>query len=100
MAEKDAGITRRRFVVATSVAAAATPLLLAPQNLVSEAQKTREGKLYFITGDCLGCQTCRTLCPGKAINFGDCRNEIDQAKCLHCGTCYNACPVSAISETD
>ena len=100
MAEKHMGITRRKFVVASSVAAATTPFLLTPKNLVSEAPKAREGKLYFITNECVGCQTCRTLCPGKAINFGDCRNEIDQAKCLHCGTCYNACPVSAISETE
>ena len=99
MAEKHLGITRRKFVVATSVAAT-TPLLLAPKGLFPEVKKAREGKLYFITNECVGCQTCRTLCPAKAINFGDCRNEIDQEKCIHCGTCYNACPVSAISETD
>jgi ferredoxin len=99
MAEKHLGITRRNFVVASSVAAA-TPLFLNPKELLPEAKKVREGKLYYITNECVGCQTCRTLCPGKAINFGDCRNEIDQEKCIHCGTCYNACPVSAISETD
>jgi Fe-S-cluster-containing hydrogenase component 2 len=43
---------------------------------------------------------CRMFCPGKAIRFGDCQNEIDQKKCLHCGTCYKECPICAVSETE
>jgi ferredoxin len=99
MAEKHSGITRRKFMLVSSVAAA-TPLLLNPKGLFPEAKKARQGKLYYITRGCVGCQTCRTLCPAKAVNFGDCRNEIDQEKCIHCGTCYRACPASAISESD
>jgi ferredoxin len=99
MVEKHLGITRRKFMLVSSVAAA-TPLLLNSKDLLPEAKKALQGKLYYITRDCLGCDTCRALCPGKAINYGDCRNEIDQEKCIHCGTCYRECPVSAISESN
>ena len=55
---------------------------------------------YFITRDCTGCQTCRGLCPVKAIHFGNGQNEIDQSKCIHCGTCYDNCPSAIISATE
>ena len=55
--------------------------------------------LYFIGRGCVGCQTCRTLCPVKAIRLGDTGNEIDQSKCIHCGTCYDECPTCVITET-
>jgi len=55
--------------------------------------------LYFIGKGCIGCQTCRTLCPAKAIRLGDTGNEIDQSKCIHCGTCYDECPTCVITQT-
>jgi heterodisulfide reductase subunit A-like polyferredoxin len=102
-------LTRRNFMIASS-AAIATPLLLDMAGSIAEAKTAeskaaapttaKQGKIYFIDHTCIGCQVCRMFCPGKAIRFGDCQNEIDQKKCLHCGTCYNECPICAVSETE
>ncbi len=93
------GLTRRKFMIVSS-AVGATPLFLNQASLAGGETKTRQGKLYYITQRCMGCQVCRTFCPAKAVNFGDRQNEIDQEQCIHCGTCYRECPVSAISESD
>jgi ferredoxin len=103
MTETGLSLDRRKFMLVSS-AAIASPLLLNLANSVPDAQGAASkapatGKLYFINRTCIGCQVCRMLCPGKAIRFGDCQNEIDQKKCLHCGTCYNECPICAVSET-
>jgi ferredoxin len=108
MTEKSSKLTRRKFMLVSS-AAIASPLLLETASALAAAkpadQKATEqkaaksGRVYFITRGCIGCQTCRTFCPAKAIHFGDTGNEINQNKCLHCGTCYRECPISAISET-
>jgi len=98
MTEVNLNLTRRKFMLASS-AAIATPLLLNLSGMVPEAKGNLSGKIYYITHECVGCQTCRLFCPAGAIRFGDCRMEIDQDKCLHCGTCYRECIVSAISET-
>jgi len=101
-------LSRRKFMFVSS-AAVASPLILkaagsiaasTPKEPSTPEQKTvKAGKVYFITRGCVGCQTCRTFCPAKAIHFGDTGNEIDQKKCLHCGTCYRECPISVITET-
>jgi ferredoxin len=108
MKDKNPDLSRRKFIIAGS-AAIATPLFLNAAGSMAAAkpveQKAAEqtiaksGEVYFITKGCVGCQTCRTFCPAKAIHFGDTGNEINQKKCLHCGTCYRECPVSAITET-
>jgi Pyruvate/2-oxoacid:ferredoxin oxidoreductase delta subunit len=107
-------LTRRKFMMASS-AAIATPLLLNAAGSMaaaktaetrtaatSEAKTTaaKGSRVYFIGRGCIGCQACRTFCPGKAIHFGDTGNEIDQKKCLHCGTCYRECPISVVTETE
>lgn len=109
MASQCQNLTRRKFMMVSS-AAIASPLLLNAAGSMAAAKtaetKTTEqkaattGKIYFINRTCIGCQVCRMFCPGKAIRFGDCQNEIDQKKCLHCGTCYRECPICAISETE
>jgi len=109
MTETSLNLTRRKFMLVSS-AAIASPLLLDVAGSMAAAKtsepKTTEqkaattGKLYFINHTCIGCQVCRMFCPGKAIRFGDCQNEIDQKKCLHCGTCYRECPICAVSETE
>jgi len=101
---KDTGsrVTRRNFML-TGSAVAATPLLVdlvAPRAHAEAAPELPKGtKVYFINNQCIGCQVCRTYCPGQAIRFGNCGNEIVQSKCLHCGTCYRGCHISNISET-
>jgi ferredoxin len=113
MTETNSKLSRRKFMILSS-AAVASPLIMnatgaiaASKSSESKAveqkpieQKTaKPGKIYFITRGCIGCQTCRTFCPAKAIHFGDTGNEIDQKKCLHCGTCYRECPTCVITET-
>jgi fumarate reductase flavoprotein subunit len=102
-------ITRRKFMLVSSVAIA-SPLLLnaagsTAAGKTAETKKTETSiakgtRIYFIGDGCVGCQACKTLCPAKAIRYGECRDEIDQNKCIHCGACYRECPVSAISETE
>ena len=111
MKEKDAELTRKKFLLAGS-AAVASPLIMGAANSIgagktAEARttKTKTGfaakgtKIYYIRDGCVGCQVCKTYCPAQAIRFGDCKNEIDQTKCIHCGTCYRGCNISVISET-
>jgi ferredoxin len=108
MTEKSSKLTRRKFMLISS-AAIASPLILEAAGSMAatkpadqkatEQKAAKAGNVYFITKGCIGCQTCRTFCPAKAIHFGDTGNEINQNKCLHCGTCYRECPISAISET-
>jgi ferredoxin len=101
-------LTRRKFMMLGS-AAIASPILLNAATSMAAAKPTetkttgtgiaKGSKIYFMSHECIGCQTCRTFCPVKAIHFGDTGNEIDQKKCIHCGTCYRECPISVISET-
>jgi ferredoxin len=108
MNEISSNLSRRKFMIVSS-AAIASPLLLDAAGLMAAAKpaesKTTEqkagkaGKIYFIGRGCIGCQTCRTFCPAKAIHFGDTGNEIDQKKCMHCGTCYRECPACVVTET-
>jgi ferredoxin len=111
MSEAGSKVTRRKFMIAGSAAAAAAPLLVelaatqaqAESAISSTAAAVKElpkgTKVYFINDGCVGCQVCRTYCPTKAIRFGNCRNEIVQSKCIHCGTCYEGCNVCNISVT-
>jgi ferredoxin len=108
MTETSSNLSRRKFMIVSS-AAIASPLLLdaassmaaakTAESKASEQKAATTGKIYFIGRGCIGCQACKTFCPGKAIRFGDGGNEIDQKKCLHCGTCYGECPISVVTET-
>jgi heterodisulfide reductase subunit A-like polyferredoxin len=109
-------LTRRKFMMVSSVAIASPMLLNAASSMAAAkpaetkpaaadgakatvTNATKGMKVYFIGYGCVGCQVCRTFCPVKAIHFGDTGNEIDQKICIHCGTCYRECPISVISET-
>lgn len=104
MNEKNSKLTRRKFIIAGSAAAAA-PFVMKMAGSVPEAKaaskkSSKPDKIYYIGHQCIGCQVCRAFCPAGAIEYGDCRNEIDQEKCEHCGTCYEECPICVISETE
>ena len=106
MAGKSSNLGRRQFMVVSS-AAIATPLLLgaAESMKAAETKSTKDKlakgtKVYFIGHGCVGCHTCMSLCPVKAIHFGNTGNEIDQGICVHCGTCFDNCPLSMISEAE
>ena len=111
MSEKPSKVTRRKFMAA-GAALAATPLMAELAVVKTAAAENKpfatkaapetlaKGTLvYFIGRGCVGCQTCRTLCPAQAIHLGDGANEIDQNTCIHCGTCYEECPACVITET-
>lgn len=60
---------------------------------VGNGKTTPKG--YQITDACIGCGTCRSVCPQGAVREGT-PYEIQQEHCLHCGNCFEHCPVSAI----
>ena len=101
-------LTRRKFMMVSS-AAIASPLILnatgsmaaakSAENKTTATNIAKGTKVYFIGRGCIGCQTCRTLCPAKAIHLGDGANEIDLNACIHCGTCYEECPTCVITKT-
>jgi len=107
--EASSNLSRRKFIIASS-AAVASPLILytagsMASDKAAETKTTETGiakgtRIYFIGRGCVGCHVCLTLCPAKAIHFGNTGNEIDQKKCMHCSTCYRECPISVVSETE
>ncbi len=52
-------------------------------------------KGFVITDSCIGCGTCKELCPQGAVDEGT-PYAIRQQNCLHCGLCLENCPVEAI----
>lgn len=58
------------------------------------AENKAEG--YAITGTCIGCGSCVTVCPQNCIASGNVPFVIQQEHCLHCGNCLVACPVGAV----
>ena len=60
---------------------------------VGNAEMKKKG--YFISGDCIGCGTCRTVCPQSCIEEGE-SFRILENHCLQCGNCYENCPVEAV----
>ena len=54
-------------------------------------------KGFFISDDCIGCGTCQSICPQKAIDDGM-PYTIRQNNCLHCGLCYEKCPTGCIEK--
>ncbi|HWR88624.1 MAG TPA: Fe-S cluster domain-containing protein [Dissulfurispiraceae bacterium] len=53
-----------------------------------------------ITERCIGCQSCRKVCPVDAASGEPKkRHVIDQSRCIGCGICTAKCPVQAIEGT-
>lgn len=52
-------------------------------------------KGYRITKDCIGCASCKSVCPQSCIDDGT-PFIIQKEHCLHCGACFEVCPAKAI----
>ncbi len=53
--------------------------------------------LWYSPGECLGCGTCRAVCPEKALTLDE-RIHINQEACTLCGVCEEACPGAALKQ--
>ncbi len=51
-------------------------------------------EILFDEQKCIGCEACRAVCPGGAIDFAD-PSRIRRALCEGCGRCAEACPTLA-----
>ncbi len=51
---------------------------------------------YEITKKCIGCETCKTVCPQNCIDFTVTPAVIKQENCLHCGNCFMVCLQKAV----
>lgn len=73
-------------------------LLHHPISRESFAYGTEEEKAGFrILDSCIGCGTCRDVCPQGCIIEGS-PYKIEASHCLHCGACYEVCPAGAVKK--
>jgi len=53
---------------------------------------------YKIVERCIGCGTCRRICPvGAIVGSARKRHAIDQRICVKCGACYRTCEYAAVT---
>lgn len=45
---------------------------------------------------CIGCESCKNICPKHAITMVDKKPEFDYKKCIRCYCCQEVCPKKAI----
>ncbi|MDR1795448.1 MAG: glycyl-radical enzyme activating protein [Erysipelotrichaceae bacterium] len=60
-----------------------------------ESQQSKNQLLYQ-KNKCVGCQTCVSVCPQKAIRFLNNRWQLDRAQCICCGQCAAHCSSDAL----
>lgn len=53
-------------------------------------------QVQWIGSRCLGCKSCRQMCPNGAISFTEEELVIDRELCAGCGTCAEICPSTAM----
>jgi pyruvate formate lyase activating enzyme len=53
-------------------------------------------QINWIETRCIGCQTCREVCPEAALNSSDDGVSIDRKQCNACGLCAEECPSTAL----
>lgn len=54
-----------------------------------------KNKVAVVIG-CTGCDSCRWVCPVKAITFDHAGAHIDVQRCIGCGLCVEECASEAI----
>ena len=64
---------------------------------VYEVGAEAKPKGFLVGEDCIGCETCVSVFPQRAIDMQDGKAFIRQQNCLHCGNCFENCPVQAIT---
>ena len=60
-----------------------------PESIASRPQ------IAFYRKKCIGCRTCKRVCPQGAININH-GNHIDWEKCDSCGECVYSCSAEAL----
>ncbi len=58
--------------------------------------KRTDVEISFDAGTCIGCGTCRQVCPEQALST-DNPGYVDREKCTLCFACVEACPSGALS---
>jgi len=53
-------------------------------------------QVQWLAGQCLGCGSCRDVCPHGCLHMGQQGMDIDREHCAGCGTCADACPGNAL----
>ena len=53
-------------------------------------------QIHWIEIHCIGCKTCRDVCPEAALSFSDDRVSINRQSCTLCGICAEECPSAAL----
>lgn len=64
--------------------------------IIGEKEEIQKG--YYVTGGCIGCKLCYSVCPQKCIDISSKPVRIEQNSCLHCGNCAEICPKQAIQK--
>lgn len=64
---------------------------------LGDGKVTQKG--YFITDACIGCGSCKSVCPQQCILEGS-PYMINSCHCLHCGNCAEHCPAKAIKRLE
>jgi len=52
--------------------------------------------IYTVSGGCVLCGTCQSVCPADAVELGTDGARIAPARCIGCGKCMDNCPVEVI----
>ena len=53
-------------------------------------------QIHWIETRCIGCNTCREVCPEAALSFTDDSVFINRKSCSVCGLCTEECPSTAL----
>lgn len=53
-------------------------------------------QLHWVENRCIGCRSCKDICPRQAITHEEKGVVIDRNRCEGCGTCAEECPSTAL----